>query len=118
MTSIKGERLESYPRYVHLAKVTVRLGEFPIDMLRYDRCMPNTETDSGLIRGSFEHHLRKPLTVVVRQYSTVQFAPWTVARWQSFGCEIEPITSADAGKFYNDFEEALMAKSNPTGPTH
>jgi hypothetical protein len=112
MTAIVGERLESYPRYVHLAKVTIRkFGSFPIDMLRYDRCMPNTETDSGLINISFERPRTEPLVVIVRQYSTVKFPPWTTARWQSFGCEIEPITSMEAGQFCKDFEAALAAKA-------
>lgn len=99
--NVKGEKLDMPLKFVHLAKVTV-FGEFPMDMLRYDRCMPNQERDAGMMT----EYLRGPKTVIVRCYSTVQSPPWTGARWRSFGAEIEPIDSMQAGVEYRKIDKA------------
>lgn len=54
-------------------------GRFPMDMLRYDRCCPDSETDAINMRG------REQRTIVVCRFSPqAQRAP-SIARWQSFG---------------------------------
>jgi hypothetical protein len=57
--------------------------EFPIDMLRYDRCTPNTETDSHDIAATY----RGIAAVVVELRAVNDNRNWrpTVGRWQSFG---------------------------------
>jgi len=69
--------------------VTVQgAGDIPIDMLRYDRCTPEHETDSGLIARSFfpsafspgEKNTQINLLYVDREP--------TEGRWKSFGWEI------------------------------
>lgn len=82
--------------YRQSAKITGR-GEFPIDMLRYDRACPYSETDSYTIRDSQGGGLvlmGKPDTwdVTVVRYVTTKDQKWTVARWQSFGVSITPGT--------------------------
>jgi hypothetical protein len=112
MITVKGWKLDDSLKYVHLAQVTVPLfRQFPIDMLRRDRCMPNTELDAGLMASTFERPRHEPVTLIVCCYSSSPNMPWTTGRWKSFGCEIVPITSMEAGQFYNDFEAALAAKA-------
>lgn len=65
-------------------------GEFPIDMMRYDRCWPATEADSGYsyspIRGG-QAGLR---TVRVQAHSGTKVSPFTDLRWASFGWRVQP----------------------------
>ena len=57
-------------------------GSFPIDMLRYDRAWPSTESDAGTIDRSFHSRLR-PQVVILEGLSKP-----TVGRWASFGWEV------------------------------
>lgn len=102
---MKPEKLEATIKYVHLAKVTLPFGSFPIDMLRYDRCVPNQEIDASNIIDSF-HERVKNRVVVVRCYTVGSVVPWTVARWESFGAKIVPINSQDAHNLYNLYHAA------------
>lgn len=63
-------------------------GEFPMDMLRYDRCAPYTETDSYALRDSISKG--GPWEVTVVRYVASKTAKWTVGRWQSFAVDITP----------------------------
>lgn len=74
--------------YIQYATVRGR-GEFPLDMLRYDRCSPESETDSYNIAKTFSNPLDRWEIQVVRKV-TSKSDKWTVARWQSFGVEIIP----------------------------
>ena len=58
-------------------------GEFPLDMLRYDRCWPAHELDSNLI-GSVVHAQLK------RVVGLVGLKLPTEARWASFGWRVIP----------------------------
>ncbi len=112
MVTIKGRKMDEPLKYVHLAKVTVpRFREFPIDMLRRDRCMPNTELDAGLLASTFERPRQEPVSLIVICYSSSPHMPWTTGRWESFGCEIVPMTSMEAGMFQMDYEDALAKKA-------
>jgi len=54
-------------------------GDFPIDMLRYDRAYPASERDSGVMVNSHEQR-----TVEVEGFSC------TPERWESFLWKVEP----------------------------
>ena len=63
-------------------------GDFPVDMLRYDRCHPATERDSALAGGTVT--LSRCLTK--RQVTVSRLAEkgrkWTIDRWKSFGWQL------------------------------
>lgn len=70
-----------------IATITGR-GGFPIDMLRYDECIPASEEDAGHIINSFGGFVR--WTIRVRKvHPRNRFDNFTVARWESFGCKCE-----------------------------
>ena len=58
-------------------------GEFPVDMLRYDRLAPYSESDSYAIAESIREGTGKR-TVQVTRYAEARWTP-TVGRWESFG---------------------------------
>lgn len=67
-------------------------GSFPVDMLRYDSCYPNSERDSSLIEGTLRDYMSKNRperwSICIRSAGE---NPWTVGRWESFGCKIHDI---------------------------
>lgn len=79
-------------QYRHMAVISGR-GDFPLDMLRYDRAFPESEEDSGTI--SRTYHTYETWIVKVGKVSE-QKGPsaWTVARWQSFGVDIKPLPAS------------------------
>lgn len=59
-------------------------GEFPIDMLRYDACCPDTEEDSfELVRREY----KGTRTVSLRRFS-LNGSPANEARWRSRGWRV------------------------------
>jgi hypothetical protein len=60
-------------------------GSFPIDMLRYDKCWPSTESDSITITD-------EGLRSVTLTYSGIVPQP-TNGRWNSFGWMVRQITA-------------------------
>lgn len=72
-----------------VAKIT-GMGEFPLDMLRYDSCSPYSETDSYAIANTFKNFEKWEIFVKCRPLEKKR-SPWTIGRWQSFGVQIEPI---------------------------
>lgn len=69
-------------KYLHFAKVQVA-HTFPIDMLRYDRCMPLAREDGETIRQIAAH--RNGGTIYVVQLGESAKPIWWHDRWQSFG---------------------------------
>lgn len=73
-----------------MAKLTIELNyytvrgsvAFPPDMLRYNRCWPQNEGDSGVIRSAMEHE-KGPFEVKI-----VGLEPPTIGRWESFGWHV------------------------------
>jgi hypothetical protein len=59
-------------------------GDFPIDMLRYDQCWPQSEVGSAVIHGSFRSRGLRLRTV---NLSSLKRVP-TTGRWKSFGWEV------------------------------
>mgnify|MGYP001606312643 CR=1 FL=1 len=65
--------------------VVAGCGPFPIDMLRYDSCVPQTEIEvAALVSASGDYKTRR---VQLYRYS-YDATPATAARWQSFGWTI------------------------------
>lgn len=64
-------------------------GEFPIDMLRYDRAVPETEVASNAISREGLRAVR-----LVRFSSAGKSGP-NVARWKSFGWQVTEVTYSD-----------------------
>lgn len=73
-------------QYVHVIKVSGSL-PFPIDMLRYDRCTPNTEADSGHISTSMDADSGSVTVELMKVNSQVKWQP-TEGRWLSFGWKV------------------------------
>lgn len=106
---VKGTKTDPL-KYVHFAKVTVRYGSVPIDMLRYDRCMPNTERDSNAMSEITETR-KKGASFIVRSYSESPTPHWTIARWASFSADLLPLNESELGAEYRWMEnEAKKAE--------
>jgi len=72
-------------KWRHVARITFT-GAFPMDMLRYDSCWPESQTDiTAIIK-------RRGDNTVVRvvKYSPFKQWPFADGRWASFGCHIRP----------------------------
>lgn len=81
--------------YVTILTVTVHRGSFPIDMLRYDNCVPATERDSGKIGRMLGQLSGDPedRTVRLRRFSRNHKPDsYARARWESFGCTVVEAT--------------------------
>jgi hypothetical protein len=59
-------------------------GRFPIDMLRYDNCVPASENDAISIETGKDMR-----TVRLRRFVTDNTNGPAVGRWQSFGWDIK-----------------------------
>jgi hypothetical protein len=79
--------------YIQHATVTGR-GMFPLDMLRYDRCSPERETDSNDIQRSVQGEYFTWTVQVIRRVN-LKTEAWTVDRWQSFGVSLAPQKDRD-----------------------
>ena len=79
-------------KWMHFAKIS-GTGGFPIDMLRYDNCIPASEEDAHTIERVCNPMLwgEEPTwTVQVKKYSDLKgHGYWTEGRWNSFGCTLE-----------------------------
>lgn len=67
---------------------------FPVDMLRYDRCTPNTEQDSNRILSSFDPMSGRVKLDVIRAGCPKTWSP-TAARWKSFGWDVMEVRRID-----------------------
>jgi hypothetical protein len=76
-------------RYSHTIEAKpIRPGsQFPVDMLRYDGCTPERETDSSAIVQSIQE--RDVTLIRLRKTTPYKEAGLTYARWQSFGWTAE-----------------------------
>ncbi len=79
--------------HYHRAKV-VGSGPFPVDMLRYDVCYPDTQEDATAI----VHSVKilpledRPTSVTLVQASAFKQPNWTPLRWRSFGWTLEEVS--------------------------
>ncbi len=66
----------------HVKHFTVEgVGEFPLDMLRYDRCWPKTGFDVD--RMALDHSVTRAVELVTHRRPQQEVA--TIDRWHSFG---------------------------------
>jgi len=91
MPSNKSEKVSGGAlKYAQIADI-VGHGEFPVDMLRYDRCAPFEETDSHELAATLNPMVREPNQPfrirVIRYWDTAKPA-WSVSRWRAFHCEV------------------------------
>ena len=93
------EKLTKKLTHQHFVKVTFS-GAFPLDMLRYDTCMPVRETDSRQIIASLDPALPAvKRTVYLKKYTTgpamrmqgegFSFDFWDERRWKSWGIHVD-----------------------------
>ena len=88
-------KLSTSLKWEHFAEITGNRA-FPIDMLRYDSCMPATERDARTIEDVSNPMVTRPggltWTVRVRKHSDLKGnGYWNPGRWESFGCTFEEI---------------------------
>lgn len=67
--------------------VVTGTGAFPIDMLRFDRCMPKYEEDAATIERSLRPRSRGRYRVTLLSAKDP-----TNTRWLSFGWKVEEVT--------------------------
>jgi hypothetical protein len=72
-------------------------GQFPIDMLRYDRCCPATESDSNAINRQVKWDGEKTAKCHIEliRYSSAGKSGPNVARWASFGWKVLQVEYSD-----------------------
>lgn len=79
--------------YLHRAVIETSF-QFPADMLRYDKCYPDSEQDSLKIQSTWDtlsmahtkaDEMQQITVAKVTQNSLTAFTP---ARWESFCCRI------------------------------
>jgi hypothetical protein len=66
-------------------------GEFPLDMLRYDMCFPESQEDATIIANSFQSAMFEHWHVTIGRHIRVKNDKPTIDRWHSFGCKVENI---------------------------
>ena len=87
------EKLAESLKWALYVKVTFT-GGFPVDMLRYDNCMPARECDSYQIASSLDPSQPAVKRVVyLKRYQIVEVGIWTERRWKSWGIhvDLEPV---------------------------
>lgn len=60
-------------------------GQFPLDMLRYDRCWPRGETDANVAQSSSERAVGEARLVELTATDRPSYWTPTEGRWRSFG---------------------------------
>lgn len=76
-------------KYIQFAKVICSIGPFPEDMLRYDSAMIYDHT----IDENKELGWPKNCEVLIYRLVDRKSQQWTIDRWKSFCCDIEPIST-------------------------
>ena len=74
-------------RYIHEAKIQVKLGRFPLDMLRYDCCYPASQEDAEAM-AYYPDVKQAEKSIMVCKITDSKIDSFTPDRWRSFGCEI------------------------------
>lgn len=89
-------RKDQRPLHVHYARVA-GIGQFPVDMLRYDQCVP---VNFKLVPDSWGKHTKPEIDLsfgfgnaLVVARAVRRGEPWTVGRWNSFLWSIKPINA-------------------------
>lgn len=82
-------KLDRALKYVHKARITCARSSFPMDMLRYDRCVPFGPDDVYKMLVKPRDNNADPVIITVIAYAPTQTSPFTVARWNSFGASVQ-----------------------------
>lgn len=88
--------------YRHRAVVSGK-GQFPVDMLRYEQCWPDSDCDAHAIAGTLQrwenlspaHAL--PAKITVAKFNGEKRPSWTTARWKSFGWTVKVLDDERRG---------------------
>lgn len=67
-------------------------GFFPLDMLRYDSCFPNSQQDVGKMDNSHTQEVMHRRDITLARYVRNKSSLPTIDRWKSFGWTVN-ITS-------------------------
>lgn len=90
MTTYKTKKAQK----IYLFRLTVRCSSVPYDMMRYDRCVPDSEEDAHkLERIASGNAVVGDRIVTFVQYCKTNMGP-TLGRWPGFGGQVlsvEPI---------------------------
>jgi hypothetical protein len=70
--------------------VVVPAFEFPLDMLRYDSCFPESEQESGKIFDNLAYNVTGQEIKIARYVDGKKYMP-TIERWESFNCKVSNI---------------------------
>lgn len=73
---------------------------FPVDMLRYDRAFPVTESDSLKIERTIRADNDGPLAVIVGRHKSSPPGRFTADRWKSFGWAIREFSTLSEASDY------------------
>ena len=77
------------PSYLHVM-IVAGAGTFPLDMLRYDHCWPETSGDVEILHASITRDQNQYLLRVVNEsWQKDPMKAYTIARWESFGATIK-----------------------------
>lgn len=91
-------KLSTSMKWMHYADIS-GTGGFPIDMLRYDNCIPASEEDANTIERVCNPMLweeEPKWTVRVKKYSDLKSRGyWTSGRWNSFGCVLIEVAGSE-----------------------
>lgn len=75
-------------KYVAITAVVSGEGRFPVDMLRYDHCLPQSQTDVTIAFTRTDHR-----QVTVLAFSATDCKPGlTGDRWRSFGWTVQEVS--------------------------
>ena len=69
-------------------------GEFPFDMLRYDRCFPEDSESAGAMNTPLMRDYSKPRSVTLRRDNVSKNTRPTRDRWSSFGWTVGSVDEA------------------------
>lgn len=76
-------------KYTLIEFVVQGTGQFPVDMLRHDRCVPARETDANEIERTYVNARGAPRRVTLVRYVPQGGIPLpTRGRWESFGWKV------------------------------
>ena len=106
-------------RYLAYAKVYGR-GQFPLDMLRYDNCVPATQNDVCLMQRTFlsqrgmvgsNEEWEICVKRILLEPNRGNKACFTIGRWNSFQCDIIEVASPN-DKPYREVRKLYLHLKN------
>ncbi len=88
-------RMDTASRMRYVSYLLVRLApntSFPVDCMRYDRCHPAEERDSGQLAQSMQPFVSAEHEVLVERYHVDPDPAWSYSKWLSHsGVQVESV---------------------------